>query len=81
MFPGVSSTIRFAHVQRWRHALLFTPSGRYGSLARFRAGIAPSSRVRFAGDWLAASSTNSAIATGDRAAADLRAALGGVAQQ
>jgi oxygen-dependent protoporphyrinogen oxidase len=77
MFPGAESTIRFAHVQRWRHALLCTPTGRYSSLARFHASLGPTARVRFAGDWLAASSTNSAIATGDRAAAELCAALTG----
>lgn len=77
MFPGADSTIRFAHVQRWRHALLRTPPGRYGSLARFHAETGPRSRVQFAGDWLAASSTNSAIATGDRAATVLAAALTG----
>lgn len=75
MFPGIEPTIRFAHVQRWRHALLFTPPGRYASLARFHADTGPRSRVQFAGDWLAASSTNSAIATGDRAASMLARAL------
>jgi oxygen-dependent protoporphyrinogen oxidase len=75
MFPGVEPAIRFAHVQRWRHALLRTPPGRYSSLARFHAETGPRGRVRFAGDWLAASSTNSAIATGDRAARMLAAAI------
>lgn len=79
MFPGVERSIRFAHVQRWRHALLRTPPGRYGSLARFHAETGPMRRVQFAGDWLAASSTNSAIATGDRAAARLGFAITGLA--
>lgn len=76
MFPGMDTDIVFAHVQRWRHALLYAPPGRYSSLGRFHAATPEHSRVRFAGDWLATSSTNSAIATGDRAADDLRAATG-----
>lgn len=76
LFPGMDTDIAFAHVQRWKHALLYAPPGRYSSLGRFHDATPATSRVRFAGDWLATSSTNSAIATGDRAAEDLRAATG-----
>ncbi|HEY1970938.1 MAG TPA: NAD(P)/FAD-dependent oxidoreductase [Pseudonocardia sp.] len=76
LFPGLDPDIAFAHVQRWRHALLFAPPGRYASLGRFHAATPPRGRVRFSGDWLASSSTNSAIATGDRAAEQLAAVLG-----
>lgn len=71
LLPGVSENIRTVHIQRWRNALISGPTSRYRDLERFRALTPGDSRVRFAGDAMSASTINSCVCSGERAADEL----------
>jgi len=67
--PHVEDSVEFFHVTRWHPALLMARPGTWTSLARFHALTPRSARVQFAGDYIGGTSTNSALASGQRAAA------------
>jgi oxygen-dependent protoporphyrinogen oxidase len=71
IIPGVEDSVEFANVTRWDPALLIAGPGTWSSLARFHALTPRDSRVQFAGDYVATSITNSALTSGQRAAAIL----------
>jgi oxygen-dependent protoporphyrinogen oxidase len=66
--PGVEGKIDLVNVSRWNTALLVAGVGTWSNLARFHAMTPETSRVQFAGDYVASSSTNSALISGQRAA-------------
>jgi protoporphyrinogen/coproporphyrinogen III oxidase len=68
LLPGVARTVEFAHVQRWRPAVVMSRPGTYRDLARFSAATDPSSPVQLCGDYLSASTTNASLCSGERAA-------------
>ncbi|MFF3001987.1 protoporphyrinogen/coproporphyrinogen oxidase [Kitasatospora sp. NPDC057940] len=72
VMPGLAAHIddhrEMAVVQRWENAVLARPAGGYRDLAAFTASLDPTSPVQLAGDHFAYSTTNSALATGERAA-------------
>ncbi|MFE3068476.1 protoporphyrinogen/coproporphyrinogen oxidase [Streptomyces sp. NPDC059247] len=57
-----------AVVQRWENAVIARPAGGYRDLAAFTASLDPASPVQLAGDHFSYSTTNAALATGERAA-------------
>lgn len=59
------------YVHRQKHALLHRAPGDHRRLADFTATLDPGSPIQLAGDFLAWSNTNSALATGECAAANL----------
>jgi oxygen-dependent protoporphyrinogen oxidase len=68
ILPGVAGTVEFAHVQRWRPAVVMSKPGTYRDLARFTAATDPAARVQLCGDYLSASTTNASLCSGERAA-------------
>jgi protoporphyrinogen/coproporphyrinogen III oxidase len=72
--PGTSANVEFAEVQRWRQQ--YSSVGHYAGLREFRARSAANDRtVQLAGEYLSAPHLSAATATGERAAAELHAAL------
>jgi monoamine oxidase len=75
IFPGVTSAVRFSELRRYEAALPRFDVGRYRALARLRAVQADlrerGRRLYFAGDHWVAPTLEGAIASGQRAAADL----------
>lgn len=74
ILPGVADAVEFAHVQRWRPAVVMSKPGTYRDLARFTAATDVAARVQLAGDYLSASTTNASLCSGERAAERLIAA-------
>jgi oxygen-dependent protoporphyrinogen oxidase len=68
LLPGVAGTIEFAHVQRWRPAVVMSKPGTYRDLARFSAATDTAARVQLCGDYLSASTTHASLCSGERAA-------------
>lgn len=74
LLPGVADSVEFAHVQRWRPAVVMSRPGTYRDLARFSAATDPRARVQLCGDYLSASTTHASLCSGERAAERLVAA-------
>jgi oxygen-dependent protoporphyrinogen oxidase len=74
ILPGVAGAVEFAHVQRWRPAVVMSRPGTYRDLARFTAATDTSARVQLCGDYLSASTTNASLCSGERAAERIIAA-------
>jgi protoporphyrinogen/coproporphyrinogen III oxidase len=68
LLPGVTRTVEFAHVQRWRPAVVMSRPGTYRDLARFSAATDTTARVQLCGDYLSASTTHASLCSGERAA-------------
>jgi protoporphyrinogen/coproporphyrinogen III oxidase len=68
IIPGVDATVEFFNVERWDPGLLMAGPGTWTRIARFHALTPPTARVQFAGDYIGGSVTNSALASGMRAA-------------
>jgi oxygen-dependent protoporphyrinogen oxidase len=68
VIPGVQEHVEFFHVTRWNPGLLVGSPGTWTALARFHAMTPPTGRIQLAGDYLGGSTTNSALASGERAA-------------
>jgi protoporphyrinogen oxidase len=64
-------TVDFTYVRRWPVALPQTSVGVYQRIAEFTSSIDPTSRIQFAGDYLSQTGQNTAVAWGNRAAANL----------
>ena len=71
LFPELQGTVDFTYVRRWPLALPQTRVGVYQRIAEFTSNIDPASRVQFAGDYLSQTGQNTAVAWGNRAAANL----------
>ncbi len=68
LLPGVAGSVEFAHVQRWRPAVVMSKPGTYKDLARFSAATDETARVQLCGDYLSASTTHASLCSGERAA-------------
>jgi oxygen-dependent protoporphyrinogen oxidase len=77
LLPGVGDHLLFHHINRWKPALLMGRPGTWTALARFHSLTPEDTRVRFAGDYLGGSTTNSALVSGERAAKLLASRFGG----
>ncbi len=77
ILPGVARSVEFAHVQRWRPAVVMSRPGTYRDLARFTAATDPAARVQLCGDYLSASTTHASLCSGERAAERLIASQSG----
>jgi oxygen-dependent protoporphyrinogen oxidase len=77
LLPGSTNDPTTVHVQRWKHALITGPAGRFRDLERFKSVTPPSSRVRFAGDAMSSSTMYSCLCSGERAADEVMTALAG----
>jgi protoporphyrinogen/coproporphyrinogen III oxidase len=77
LFPELRDTVDFTYVRRWPVALPQTRVGVYQRIAEFTSGIDPNSRIQFAGDYLSQTGQNTAVAWGNRAAANLHKHHGG----
>jgi oxygen-dependent protoporphyrinogen oxidase len=75
LLPGWADEVRATHVTRWRPALVASRPGTYRDLVAFQQRSDPAVRVQLAGDYLAQSSVNAAVASGERAAERLIAIL------
>ena len=71
LFPELRGTVDFTYVRRWPVALPHTRVGVYQRIAEFTSTIDPASRIQFAGDYLSQTGQNTAVAWGNRAAANL----------
>jgi oxygen-dependent protoporphyrinogen oxidase len=71
LFPELQGTVDFTYVRRWPVALPQTRVGVYQRIAEFTSNIDPTSRIQFAGDYLSQTGQNTAVAWGNRAAANL----------
>jgi hypothetical protein len=60
-------------VTRWAPALVASRPGSYRQLADFQRRCDPTDRIQLAGDYLAQTSVNASVASGERAADRLRA--------
>jgi oxygen-dependent protoporphyrinogen oxidase len=69
--------VELTYVRRWSPALPHTRPGVYRAIGDFAAGIDAESPIQYAGDWLSQTGQNTAVAWGQRAAANL---TGGVAR-
>lgn len=78
ILPGVANSVEFAHVQRWRPAVVMSRPGTYRDLARFTAATDPAARVQLCGDYLSASTTHASLCSGERAAERIISYAGGV---
>jgi oxygen-dependent protoporphyrinogen oxidase len=63
--------VELTYVRRWSPALPHTRPGAYRAIGEFAAGIDPRSPIQYAGDWLSQTGQNTAVAWGQRAAANL----------
>src|SRR5581483_8414315 len=63
--------VELTYVRRWSPALPHTRPGAYRAIADFADSIDPGSPVQYAGDWLSQTGQNTAVAWGERAAANL----------
>jgi oxygen-dependent protoporphyrinogen oxidase len=78
ILPGVSTEVEFADVHRWDPMVLRSYPGYYRDLKVFSQRCRQlDKRIQIGGDYFCQSSINSATAAGERAARNLRAALGG----
>lgn len=71
LFPELHGTVDFTYVRRWPVALPQTRIGVYQRIAAFTSNIDPAARIQFAGDYLSQTGQNTAVAWGNRAAANL----------
>jgi protoporphyrinogen/coproporphyrinogen III oxidase len=71
LFPELRGTVDFTYVRRWPVALPHTRVGVYQRIAEFTSNTDPTSRIQFAGDYLSQTGQNTAVAWGNRAAANL----------
>jgi oxygen-dependent protoporphyrinogen oxidase len=63
--------VELTYVRRWSPALPHTKPGVYRAIGDFAAGIDARSPIQYAGDWLSQTGQNTAVAWGQRAAANL----------
>jgi oxygen-dependent protoporphyrinogen oxidase len=63
--------VELTYVRRWSPALPHTKPGVYRAIGDFAASIDPRSPIQYAGDWLSQTGQNTAVAWGQRAAANL----------
>jgi oxygen-dependent protoporphyrinogen oxidase len=71
-FPGWADDVEATVVTRWAPALVASRPGNYRNLADFQGRCDPSDRIQLAGDYLAQTSVNASVASGERAAERLR---------
>jgi protoporphyrinogen oxidase len=71
IFPELRGTVDFSYVRRWPLALPHTRDGVYRALGDFTSHLDEASRIQFAGDYLSQTGQNTAVAWGNRAAANL----------
>ena len=71
LFPEIAGTVDFTHVRRWPLALPHTKTGTFAKISAFNAGLDPADPIQFVGDWLSEAGQNSAMAVGNRAAANI----------
>lgn len=76
IFPALRGCVDFSYVRRWRLALPHTRDGVYQAIGEFASGLDPGSRIQFAGDYLSQTGQNTAVAWGNRAAANLQQHFG-----
>ncbi|MGQ0625679.1 MAG: protoporphyrinogen/coproporphyrinogen oxidase [Sporichthyaceae bacterium] len=67
--------VELTYVRRWSPALPHTRPGVYRAIGEFAAGVDPRSPIQYAGDWLSQTGQNTAVAWGQRAAANLSASI------
>lgn len=69
ILPGIENHVEFTRVARFRPGVLVARPGTYSLLASLHGGYDPNSRIQLAGDYIGGSTTNSALCSGERAAA------------
>ncbi len=67
--------VELTYVRRWSPALPHTRPGVYRAIGEFAAGIDAASSIQYAGDWLSQTGQNTAVAWGQRAAANLTSSV------
>ena len=72
LFPGLANKLETSVVTRWQPALVAATPGVYRGLVDFANASDPSARVQLAGDYLAQTSVNSSVASGERAAENIK---------
>jgi oxygen-dependent protoporphyrinogen oxidase len=74
LLPGWADDIETSLVTRWDPALVASRPGTYRDLAAFQARCDPADPIQLAGDYLARSSVNAAVRSGELAAERIAAA-------
>jgi protoporphyrinogen/coproporphyrinogen III oxidase len=67
IYPGLSDTVLFTRVQRWDPCIVAPPGG-FHIVDQLTRSLDPDSRLHFAGDYFAISTTNGSLCSGARAA-------------
>jgi oxygen-dependent protoporphyrinogen oxidase len=70
-FPELDGTVDFTHVRRWALALPHTKTGTFAKISAFNAALDPADPIQFVGDYMSEAGQNSAMAVGNRAAANI----------
>jgi protoporphyrinogen/coproporphyrinogen III oxidase len=70
-YPELDGTVDFTHVTRWSQALPLTTVGAYRAIGSFNSVLDPAATIQFAADYMSAAGQNTAVALGNRAAANL----------
>jgi oxygen-dependent protoporphyrinogen oxidase len=73
LFGPAVGTVEMSHVRRWELALPYTGPGAFAHIAAFNDALDPADRIQFVGDYMSEAGQNSAMAVGNRAAANLLA--------
>lgn len=68
LYPGLSDHVLFTRVQRWDPCVVAHRPGGFRTVERLKKSLDPASRLHFAGDYFAISTTNSSLCSGTRAA-------------
>lgn len=76
IFPGIDKSVEFTRVAHFRPGVLLARPGTYSILGKLHGGYDPMSRIQLAGDYIGGSTTNSALCSGERAAARIIEAFG-----
>jgi protoporphyrinogen oxidase len=71
VIPGIGKLVEGYHVQRWDFTATKSYPGYYKRLAEFMRGVDFGSRVQLAGDYFAMACVNTAVTSGENAAARL----------
>ena len=79
ILSGIEDDVEFTRVARFRPGVLLARPGTYSILGRLHGEYDRRSRIQLAGDYVGGSTTNSALCSGERAAARiLEACTGGI---
>ena len=76
LFPHFVSDIECTHVQRWKFGPDIPHTGVHRAMTQFQSAAHDKSRIKIAGDYMSAASTNASATSAEKAARELSVLLG-----